>query len=75
MPPQLEAHRLCSQFSKQPIAKIWISISNFPGTFKPNCAYLRTFALYLRLFSKKEVGFQSEALFWEDLFGERTACR
>jgi hypothetical protein len=59
LPPQLEAHRLFSQFAHQPVEKLWISISNFPGSFKPNCAYLRTFALFLHLYTQKEVGFQS----------------
>lgn len=74
LPPQLEAHRVARQFESHRIDKFWVGISNFMGGFKPSCAYLRTFALYLHLYTQKEIGFQSELLFWEDLFGDAQAC-
>lgn len=72
--PQLEARRLALQFATSPLLKIWVSISNFPGSFKPTCSYLRSFVRALHMFSGREVGFQSEPMFWEDLFGDVSAC-
>ena len=74
LPPQLEARRLARQFHTASIDKFWISIANFVAGFQPSCNYLRTFALFLQLYTKKEVGFQSERMFWEDLFGKAEAC-
>lgn len=56
LPAQLEAHRIYRQFEEFPVEKYWISISNFPGNFKPTCTYLKTLAYYLQLYSKKKVG-------------------
>jgi hypothetical protein len=72
--PQLEAQRIARQFSGHSIHKLWVSISNFVGGFRPSCGYLRSLALSLQLFTGRQVGFQSEKLFWEDLFGEALAC-
>lgn len=58
--PQLEALRLSRQLPSANYAKIWISLSNFITNFRPSCQYLRTFVLYLRIFTHREVGIQSE---------------
>lgn len=62
--PQLEALRLSRQIPSSNYNKIWISLSNFITNFRPSCQYLRTFVLYLRIFTHREVGIQSEQLFW-----------
>jgi hypothetical protein len=51
LPPQLEAHRIARQFESSRIDKFWISISNFMGSFRPSCGYLRAFTLFLRLYT------------------------
>ena len=64
LPPLLEARRIFMEFINSPIQKYWISISTFNTSFKPGCAYLRLLASYLKRFSGKEIGFQTEKIFW-----------
>jgi len=64
LPPQLEAHRIYRQFEDSPVFKFWINLSSFEAGFRPTCSYLKTLAHYLNLYSKKEIGIQTEKLFW-----------